>query len=621
MTREALPSFDLYAELEVSRSASVAAIERAYRRLAKLHHPDAVAGAGGGAGGDDARIKRLNTARDWLTDPDRRARYDRITGARPVITMSTAGGSGESRPRARTGAAARGTGAGRREPRDQASWASYGPNAAEVRQFLAELREIDYARALEVRGGIQAATAGGREAARSVAYEAGRSGRLSEWLFARDAAAVIVRTRLGDVGLAGEIVEALADAAGAIAIRDLLPLADVELLLLPWTWRGDHILGRPVMPRSMAAVVIVPRHGRPRTLVRAASATRAMVAAKAVLPLSPMPGVVPGGPRSRAPKPTPVRAARAIPWARNAIPWARIGRRAPMVAASVSALALVVVFVALGSALLNGGPRIAVVGGATDVPSASLPNLASVPAPSLPTATPVPSSTPPLAAIDPATLRGLRAAISRTLATLSSAAAQGAVATAQPLLGSSAPGLRSSGLLRATFPNPAPSDIEVEPAGSGWIATVGGDTLTSADGTHWTFDYGDRPLAQFGSKTVHTLYFNAPASHAINVTMSLVVINRSGVTLGFTWTYGPDARYGNDGPYFAGAQLVVSSLTLGSKPMPITNGVVAELGTPALTGSLLVPGSDLRPATVRVVIAVVQPNGDRIDTPISLTVR
>ena len=58
----------LYDELEVSPAASTAVIEAAYRRLARDAHPD--------AGGDPQRMAELNTARDVLTDPERRAAYD-----------------------------------------------------------------------------------------------------------------------------------------------------------------------------------------------------------------------------------------------------------------------------------------------------------------------------------------------------------------------------------------------------------------------------------------------------------------------------------------------------------------------------------------------------------------
>ncbi len=65
-----IPGFDLYAELEVSERASVETIQAAYRSLQLRNHPDRV----GPDAGD--RAVRLNIARDWLTDPTRRARYD-----------------------------------------------------------------------------------------------------------------------------------------------------------------------------------------------------------------------------------------------------------------------------------------------------------------------------------------------------------------------------------------------------------------------------------------------------------------------------------------------------------------------------------------------------------------
>ena len=65
-----IPDFDLYAELEVSERASVETIQAAYRSLQLRNHPDRA----GAEAGD--RAVRLNIARDWLTDPARRAEYD-----------------------------------------------------------------------------------------------------------------------------------------------------------------------------------------------------------------------------------------------------------------------------------------------------------------------------------------------------------------------------------------------------------------------------------------------------------------------------------------------------------------------------------------------------------------
>ena len=84
VTRGPIPRFDLYEELEVSRSASAEVIDAAYRVLVKHYHPDVASGAGAngkngnGSGGNGAhgvdaeRIKRLNVAHDWLSSPTRR---------------------------------------------------------------------------------------------------------------------------------------------------------------------------------------------------------------------------------------------------------------------------------------------------------------------------------------------------------------------------------------------------------------------------------------------------------------------------------------------------------------------------------------------------------------------
>jgi hypothetical protein len=67
---DVIPEFDLYRELEVDPNATTETIEAAWRSLAKRFHPDVARGA------DAERIARLNLARDWLADPDRRRRYD-----------------------------------------------------------------------------------------------------------------------------------------------------------------------------------------------------------------------------------------------------------------------------------------------------------------------------------------------------------------------------------------------------------------------------------------------------------------------------------------------------------------------------------------------------------------
>ncbi|MBV8983144.1 MAG: J domain-containing protein [Acidimicrobiia bacterium] len=62
-----------YEVLGVSTSANAEEIKRAYRRMARRHHPDV-------AGSDDAVMQRLNQAWAVLGDPAQRLAYDRALG-------------------------------------------------------------------------------------------------------------------------------------------------------------------------------------------------------------------------------------------------------------------------------------------------------------------------------------------------------------------------------------------------------------------------------------------------------------------------------------------------------------------------------------------------------------
>ena len=64
---------DPYQTLGVAKDASADDIRRAYRSLAKKHHPD----LNPGSKAAEARFKDISGANDLLSDPDKRARFDR----------------------------------------------------------------------------------------------------------------------------------------------------------------------------------------------------------------------------------------------------------------------------------------------------------------------------------------------------------------------------------------------------------------------------------------------------------------------------------------------------------------------------------------------------------------
>ena len=65
---------DYYAVLGVPRTASEKEIKKAFRKLAREHHPDVK----GGDAAAEKRFKEVNEANAVLSDPDKRALYDRL---------------------------------------------------------------------------------------------------------------------------------------------------------------------------------------------------------------------------------------------------------------------------------------------------------------------------------------------------------------------------------------------------------------------------------------------------------------------------------------------------------------------------------------------------------------
>jgi DnaJ-class molecular chaperone len=65
---------DYYAVLGVAKTASDEEIKRAYRRLARKHHPD----LNPGDKSAEAKFKEINEANEVLGDPDKRRKYDEL---------------------------------------------------------------------------------------------------------------------------------------------------------------------------------------------------------------------------------------------------------------------------------------------------------------------------------------------------------------------------------------------------------------------------------------------------------------------------------------------------------------------------------------------------------------
>ena len=79
---------DFYKVLGVPKSANENEIRRAYRKLAKEHHPDANPG-------HDERFKEVSAAYDVLSDPDKRAAYDEVRRLGPMAAGGGFGGRGQ----------------------------------------------------------------------------------------------------------------------------------------------------------------------------------------------------------------------------------------------------------------------------------------------------------------------------------------------------------------------------------------------------------------------------------------------------------------------------------------------------------------------------------------------
>jgi len=103
---------DYYAVLGVPRTASQKEIKKAFRKLAREHHPDT---KGGGDASAERRFKEVNEANAVLSDPDKRALYDRLGADWEAYARAGAGAPAGAAAGARGRAAGQG-GAGGADP-------------------------------------------------------------------------------------------------------------------------------------------------------------------------------------------------------------------------------------------------------------------------------------------------------------------------------------------------------------------------------------------------------------------------------------------------------------------------------------------------------------------------
>jgi curved DNA-binding protein len=91
MAQPGLEYKDYYAVLGVPRTASQAEIKKAYRKLARQHHPDAKPGDKA----SEHRFKEVNEANEVLGDPTKRRQYDELGSNWEQISRArAAGGAG-----------------------------------------------------------------------------------------------------------------------------------------------------------------------------------------------------------------------------------------------------------------------------------------------------------------------------------------------------------------------------------------------------------------------------------------------------------------------------------------------------------------------------------------------
>src|SRR6187399_3344909 len=85
---------DYYAVLGVPKTASQADIKKAFRKLARQHHPDAKPGDTAA----ERKFKEVNEANEVLSDPAKRKQYDELGANWEAISRARAAGGPAGAP-------------------------------------------------------------------------------------------------------------------------------------------------------------------------------------------------------------------------------------------------------------------------------------------------------------------------------------------------------------------------------------------------------------------------------------------------------------------------------------------------------------------------------------------
>jgi curved DNA-binding protein len=85
---------DYYAVLGVPKTASPAEVKKAFRKLARQHHPDAKPGDTAA----ERRFKEINEANEVLSDPAKRRQYDDLGANWEAVSRGRAAGGGTAGP-------------------------------------------------------------------------------------------------------------------------------------------------------------------------------------------------------------------------------------------------------------------------------------------------------------------------------------------------------------------------------------------------------------------------------------------------------------------------------------------------------------------------------------------